>query len=62
MKTNEVSRTMFRMGPAHAQDNGPRVSGAEPERTARYWDLLYARTGIEYCRSYRNRPGHVHTW
>jgi len=47
---------MFRMGPVHARDNGPGVSGAEPERTDRYWDLLYARTGIEYRRSHRNRP------
>ena len=36
-------RTMFRMGPVHARDNGPGVSGTEPERTARYRDLLYAR-------------------
>ena len=28
-------RTMFRMGPVHARDNGPGVSGTEPERTAR---------------------------
>jgi len=27
---------MFRMDPVHARDNGPGVSGAEPERTARY--------------------------
>ena len=33
---------MFRMGPMHARDNGPGVSGIEPERTARYRDLLYA--------------------
>ena len=25
---------MFRMGLVHAQDNGPGVSGTEPERTA----------------------------
>jgi len=30
----------------HARDNGQGVSDAEPERTARYRDLLYARTGI----------------
>ena len=36
-------RTMFRMGPVHARDNGPGVSGNEPERTARHRDLLYAR-------------------
>ena len=29
-------RTMFRMGPVHARDNGPGVSGTEPERTARH--------------------------
>ena len=37
---------MLRMGPVHAWDNGQGVSGTEPERTARYRDLLYARTGI----------------
>ena len=37
---------MLRMGPVHARDNGQGVSGAEPERTARYQDLLYARTGM----------------
>ena len=36
-------RIMFRMGPVHTWDNGPGVSGTEPERTARYRDLLYAR-------------------
>jgi len=35
--------TMFRMGPVHARDNGSGVSSTEPERTARYRDLLYAR-------------------
>jgi len=35
-------RTMFRMGPVHARDNGPGVSGTESERTTRYRDLLYA--------------------
>jgi len=38
---------MFKMGPVHTRDNGPRVSGAEPECTARYQDLLYARIEIE---------------
>ena len=33
---------MFRMGPVHAWDNCPEVSGAEPECIARYQDLLYA--------------------
>ena len=42
---------MFRVGPVHAQDNGPGVSDTEPERTSRYRDLLYARTGIECHRS-----------
>ena len=36
-------RTMFRMGPVHARDNGPGVFGTESERTARHRDLLYAR-------------------
>jgi len=35
---------MFRMGLVHAQDSGPGVSGIQPERTASYHDLLYART------------------
>jgi len=46
---------MFRMGPVLVRDNGPGVSGAEPECTARYKDLLYARTGIKYHRSHRNK-------
>jgi len=46
---------MFRMGPVHVQDNGPGVFDAEPEHAARYRHLLYARTGIEYHRSHRNR-------
>ena len=36
-------RTMFRMGPVHARDNSPEVSGTKPERTARDRNLLYAR-------------------
>ena len=36
-------RTMFRIGLMHARDNGPGITGTEPERTARYRDLLYAR-------------------
>ena len=43
LKTDGDQRTMFRMDHVHAQDNGPRVSGTEPECTARYRDLLYAR-------------------
>jgi len=46
---------MFRMGPIYAWDNGLGVSDVEPKRTARYQDLLYARTGIGYRRSHRNR-------
>jgi len=37
---------MFRMGLVHARDNGPGVSGAKSEHTARYQDLLYTRTRI----------------
>ena len=47
---------MFRMGPVHAQDNGSRVYGTEPECTARYQDLFYARIGIGYHKSHRNSP------
>jgi len=36
-------RTILGMGPVHARNNGPGVSGSEPERTARYRELLYAR-------------------
>ena len=43
LKTDGDRRTMFRMGPVHAQDNGPGVSGTEPECTARYRGVLYAR-------------------
>ena len=43
LKTDRDRRTMFKMGAVHARDNGPGVSGTEPERTARYRDLLYAR-------------------
>jgi len=39
LETDEVRRTMFRMGRVQARDNGLGVSGAEPERTARYRDL-----------------------
>ena len=46
---------MLRMGPVHARDNGPGVSSAESEHTARYQDLLYNRTGVRYCRFCRNR-------
>jgi len=43
LKTDGDRRTMFRIGPVHARDNGPGVSGTEPERAARYRVLLYAR-------------------
>ena len=33
LETDGDRRTMLRMGPVHAQDNGQGVSGAEPERT-----------------------------
>ena len=45
-------RTMFRIGPVHARDNGPEVSGTEPKRTVQYPDLLYAGLSI---RPNRNR-------
>jgi len=56
LKTNGVRRTIFRIVSVHAQDNGLGVSGAELERSARYQDLLYARTVIGCHRSHRNRP------
>ena len=56
LETDEDRRIMLRMGLVHARDNSKGVSGAEPERTARYRDLLYARKGIGCHRSYRNRP------
>ena len=43
LETDGDRRTMFRIGPMHTRDNGLGVSGTEPERTARYRDLLYAR-------------------
>ena len=46
LKTDGARRIMFRMGPVHARDNGPGVSNIEPERIARYRDLLYAITGL----------------
>ena len=46
---------MFRMGPVLARDNNHGVSGAEPERIAKYQDLLYAQTGIRFHRSHRNK-------
>ena len=46
LESDGYRRTMLRMGPVHARDNGQGVSSIEPERTARYRDLLYAQTGI----------------
>ena len=43
LKTNGDRRTTFRMGPVHVRDNSSGVFGTEPERTARYRVLLYAR-------------------
>ena len=43
LETDGDRRTMIRMGPVHARDNGPGVSGTEPKHTVRYRDLLYAR-------------------
>jgi len=56
LKTDGARRTTFKMSPVHAWDNGPGVSGTEPERTARYRDLVYIQTGIGSCHSHRNRP------
>ena len=56
LESDRDRRTMLKIGPVHARDNGQGVSSAEPERTARYRDLLYARTGIGCHRSHRNRP------
>ena len=47
---------MLRMGPVLARVNDHGVSGAEPECTARYQDILYARTEVGYRRSRKNRP------
>ena len=43
------------MGPVHTGDNGPGVSDVETECTAKYWDLLYARTRVGYRRSHKDR-------
>jgi len=43
LKTDGDRRIMFRMGPVHARDSSSGVSDTEPERTARYQVLLYAR-------------------
>jgi len=36
LETDGAQWTIFRMGPVHTWDNGPGVSGTEPECTARY--------------------------
>ena len=51
LKTDGERRTMFRAGPVHTRDNGPGVSGTEPERTAWYRVLLYARKVLVYART-----------
>jgi len=38
LKADGDQRTMLRMGPVHARNNGQGVSGTEPECTARYRD------------------------
>jgi len=43
LETDGDQRTLLRMAPLHARDNGQGVSSTEPERTDRYRDLLYAR-------------------
>jgi len=55
LKTDGDRWTIFRMGPVHAQDNNPWVSGIESERAARYRDLLCAWTGIGCHRSHKNK-------
>jgi len=35
LETDGDRRIIFRMGPMHARDKGPGVSGTEPERTAK---------------------------
>jgi len=54
LETDGARRTIFKMGLVHAWDNDPGVSGTEPERTARFRDLLYAQTGL-IIRPNRNR-------
>jgi len=56
LEIDGARQTMLKMGSVHARDNGLGVSSAESERTVRYRDLLYARTGIGCCRSHRNKP------
>ena len=47
---------MFNMGPVLARDNDHGVSGAEPECTARYRELIVCPNGIGYRRSHINKP------
>jgi len=51
VETDGVRQTMFSQGPMLARDNGSRVSCTESGYTARYQDLLIARTGVQYCRT-----------
>ena len=53
LETDGDRRTMFRMGPVHARDNGPGLSGTEPERTARH-RIYYMPEGL-IIHPYRNR-------
>ena len=46
---------MFSMDHVLARDNDHGVSGAKPERTARYQKLIVRPNEIGYRRSYRNR-------
>ena len=52
---------MFRMGPVHTRDNGPGVSGAEPERTARYRDLFTPEQEYSIADPIEIGLGRVHT-
>ena len=46
---------MYSMGPVLARDNDHGISGAEPERTARYQGLIVRPNEIGYRRFHRNR-------
>ena len=52
---------MLWMGPVHARDNGSGVSGAEPERTARYWDLWTPEQEYSIADPLEIGLGRVHT-
>ena len=57
LEADRDRQTMFRMGSVRAQDNSRGVSGIEPERTARYQDLLYARMEYDVTALIRIGPG-----